>query len=151
MTEQSSITRAESARLQSLIERTTLEPWEFRNGHNREGDSCDLLMAEVGRASEDEEPEYAEVFFGQAELGEAQVQANWDFAKESRTALPAALRQLKKAMELSSQLQNRIQHGGDCPRSRRVPFSQKELDKWICSCGVDAMTALLGEYFREGK
>jgi hypothetical protein len=99
MTEQSSITRAESARLQSLIERTTLEPWEFRNGHNREGDSCDLLMAEVGRASEDEEPEYAEVFFGQAELGEAQVQANWDFANESRTALPTALRQLQKAME----------------------------------------------------
>jgi hypothetical protein len=31
---------------------------------------------------------------------EAQVQANWDFAKESSTALPTTLRQFQKAMEV---------------------------------------------------
>jgi hypothetical protein len=61
------------------------------------------------------------------------------------------LRQLQKAMDVGQQIQKSLQHTGDCPRSRRVPFSQKELDKWICSCGVDAMTALLREYFGEGK
>lgn len=51
-------------------------PWEFRAGNNRSGDFVDLLMAEIGQAQSDEDPEYAEVLFGN-ELSESERSANW--------------------------------------------------------------------------
>lgn len=63
--------------LRRLREAATPGPWEFRNGYDRDGDSCELLMAEVGKAKEDEDAEWAEVLFG-SEFGAIQVGANWD-------------------------------------------------------------------------
>lgn len=61
-----------------MSEKWTKGPWEFRAGNDADGDSCDLLMAEIGVASDDD-PEYAEVFFGQ-ELSDAERSANWTLA-----------------------------------------------------------------------
>lgn len=65
-------------------------PWEFRAGNNRSGDSVDLLMAEIGQAQSDEDPEYAEVLFGN-ELSESERSANW--------TLIAAAPELYEALE----------------------------------------------------
>lgn len=80
----------------------TKGPWEFIPGTDKNGDSCDLLMAEIPSAAPaDEDPEYAQVLFGN-ELGEQQLSANWDFAAHARTDLPRALdalREAEKALE----------------------------------------------------
>ncbi len=86
--------------LEQLIElekRATPAPWEFRDGHSREGDSIEILMAEIGRATEDEDPEYGYVFGG--DFGDSQESANWQLTKGLRNAAPAYFAALKAAKE----------------------------------------------------
>lgn len=97
-------TQAEVQAWLELRDRATPEPWEFRDGNDREGDSVDLLMAEVGHAEPDEDPEYAEVFFGPDSFGEAQVSANWELAREAGNSFKRLARAYQEAMELLTRI-----------------------------------------------
>jgi hypothetical protein len=93
-----------AARIDALeaMEKAATPNWEFRGGTTREGDSCDLLMAEHGKAAAHEDVEYGEVFFDAELFGEAQVTANWAVAQGARNALPgliAALRIAERALQ----------------------------------------------------
>lgn len=82
------------SKMWARCEAATPGPWEFRGGNDRDGDACDLLMAEIGRASVDEDEEWTEVLFG-AELADAERQANWELCRAARTDLPNALKALE--------------------------------------------------------
>jgi hypothetical protein len=89
--------------LLALGEKATPGPWEFRSGNDANGESCDLLMAEIGQANGDEDPEYAEVLFG-SELGDAQLAANWELVHALRNAVPALLRLTLALLELRQRI-----------------------------------------------
>jgi hypothetical protein len=86
------------ASLRALEQKATPGPWEFRGGIDQNGDSCDLLMAEIGIAAGDEDPEYAEVLFGQ-ELSEQERAANWELCAALRNLAPTLLPVLEALLE----------------------------------------------------
>lgn len=85
--------------LEALEKAATAAPWEFRAGNDQNGDSCDLLIAEIGRASGDEDEEYGEVLFG-SEFSAAELSANWEMVKALRNAAPRLLRIARAAKRL---------------------------------------------------
>ena len=66
----------------------TKGPWFFKSGTSKGGDSCDLLVAELGTAADGEEPEYVEVLFGM-ELSDGERSANWILASLAPRLLEA--------------------------------------------------------------
>jgi len=93
------MTKAELDALELLEKAATPSPWEFRHGHDRDGDSCDLLMAEVGKATPDEDPEYSQVFF-HGDFSDAEISANWALAKALRNAAPRLIADHRRLVEL---------------------------------------------------
>ena len=95
---------AEELERWSAIEaRATPGPWEFRLGESREGDSIDVLMAEVPPpGAPDEDPEYSPVF-DDGLLGEEAVSANWELTEVARNNLPRLIREVRRLREVCKQ------------------------------------------------
>lgn len=83
-------------------------PWMFKNGRDRDGDSCDLLVAEIGKAQEDEDPEYAEVFFS-GELAGPELSANWEFTQHARQDIPLLVASLREFLRREAALRAEIE------------------------------------------
>ena len=62
--------------LAGKVQGMTAGEWEFGAGNDADGDSCDLLVADIADPG-DGDPEYADVLFG-SEIGEIERAANWD-------------------------------------------------------------------------
>ena len=101
-------------RLGTLVKAATQGPWEFQAGNDSRGDSVDLLVAEIGISAGDEDPEYAEVLFGQ-EIRAAELSANWSLICELRNEADRLLSvaRASKGISLSG-----VEH--DDPRLRYI-------------------------------
>ena len=98
-------------RLRELVKRATPTPWEWVPGHNQDGDSCETLSAQVGEAEPDEEPEYAEVLYGNSAFGDYQVSANWELIEFLANHASVIADALEDSARLDAAADNRICDG----------------------------------------
>jgi hypothetical protein len=87
--------RAEWRRLEQAA---TPGEWFFQTGNDKNGDSCDVLVAEIEGGGDDEEQEYAQVLFDTHTLGDKAASDNWEFCAAARTAVPALLADVEELL-----------------------------------------------------